>query len=42
MGGGPESRWEGRVYGLDSARNPPNRPDDGRMRPKRVELMKHQ
>ena len=43
MGGGPESRCVGRVCGADGAvRQSPNRTssarDDGRMRPKHVEL----
>jgi len=62
MGGGPESRCIGRVYGLDGAvrgsQDPhpstnwvqkticcnltSNAPDDGRMRPKHVELKKIQ
>ena len=54
MDGGPESRCVGRVYGLDGAQHHPNgthdmccnltssAPDDGRMRPKDVELRKLQ
>ena len=48
MGGGPESRCVGRVYGwmVQCARHHPNltssAPDDGRIRPKHVELRKLQ
>jgi len=58
MGGGPDSRCVGRVYGLDGAHHPnsthdlrsgsqdhhpsTNWVDDGRMRPKHVELRKLQ
>jgi hypothetical protein len=44
MGGGLESRWVGRVYGLDGAVQvaTSSAPDDGRMRPKHVELKKLQ
>ena len=57
MGGSPESRCLGRMYGLDDAVHNPSTnwvqkticcnltssaPDDGRMRPKHVELRKLQ
>jgi len=43
MGGGLESRCVGRVYGLEGAvRRTSSAPDDGRMRPKHVELKKLQ
>jgi len=52
MGGGPESRCVGRVYGLNGAVHgtfqticcnlTSSAPDDGRMRPKHVELKIHQ
>jgi len=42
MGGGLERRCVGRVSGLDGAHHPNPAPDDGRMRPKHVELKKIQ
>jgi len=48
MGGGPESRCVGRVYGLDGAQKTTrcnltsSARDDGRMRPKHVELRMRQ
>ena len=45
MGGGSESCCVGRVYGTDGAVHgnlPFRAPDDGRMRPKHVELKKLQ
>ena len=48
MGGGPESRCVGRVYGADGAVKTircnltSSAPDNGRLRPKHVELRKLQ
>jgi len=42
MGGGLESCCVGRVYGADGADGAHNTPDDGRLRPKHLELRIHQ